>query len=51
MASVFINTPRAVRVCECVDTGVSAHAGLLIIELGSRLVITMRPNNKVDLVC
>lgn len=42
--------PRAVRVLELGDDGAPVHAGLLVIEVGTRLVFSARPNTRVDLV-
>ena len=42
--------PRAVRVLELGDDGAPVHAGLLVIEVGTRLVFSARPNSRVDLV-
>lgn len=42
--------PRAVRIIELGENGTPVYAGLLIVEVGNRLVFNVRPNHKMDLV-
>ena len=42
--------PRAVRVLELAQDGAPVHTGLLSIEVGTRLVWSVRPNSKIDFV-
>ena len=46
----FPLVPRAVRVLELAPDGGPIHPGLLTLEVGTRLVWSVRPNNKIDLV-
>ena len=50
MEEVLATAPRAVRIIELSDRGEPIHTGLFIVEVGTRLVFTMKPNAKVDLV-
>ena len=45
-----IAAPRAVRVLEIDEYGEPKHKGLLVIEVGTRLVFSARPNPRIDLV-
>jgi hypothetical protein len=42
--------PRAVRIIELGEDGSPACPGLLIVEVGCRLVFNVRPNHKMDMV-
>ena len=42
--------PRAVRIIALKEDGTPVHSGLFIVEVGTRLVFTMRPNTTIDLV-
>ena len=41
--------PLVIRVLELSDDGALRHPGLLCVELGARLVFSMRPSPRVDL--
>jgi hypothetical protein len=42
--------PRAVRIIELGEDGAPVYGGLLIVEVGCRLVFNVRPNHKMDMV-
>ena len=42
--------PRAVRVLELGEDGAPIHNGLLVVEVGTRLVFSVKPNARIDLV-
>jgi hypothetical protein len=42
--------PRAVRVIELSAEGKPIHAGLVVVEQGTRVVFNVRPGSKIDLV-
>lgn len=44
------SAPRSVRVLELGEDGAPVHQGLLAIEVGTRLVFSVRPNPRIDLV-
>ncbi len=50
MEPVAAPPPRAVRIIELGEDGSAAFKGLLIVEVGTRLVFSMRPNPKVSIV-
>lgn len=50
MLPIAQTAPRAVRVIEIAEDGSPVHKGLLTIELGCRLVFSVKPNYKMDFV-
>ena len=50
MAQVSSAAPRSVRTLELTSEGAPLHDGLLVVEVGTRLVFSMRPNARADLV-
>lgn len=50
MNSVVPEAPRAVRIIELGEDGAPTFKSLLIVEVGTRLVFSMRPTSKVSLV-
>ena len=49
-SSISTGPPRAVRILSLGSDG-APQDGLLVIEVGTRLVFSMRPNDKVSMVC
>lgn len=45
-----VAAPRAVRIIELAEDGSPKYKGLLIVEVGTRLVFSMRPNTRVSMV-
>ena len=49
-SSISTGPPRAVRILSLGSDG-APQDGLLVIEVGTRLVFSMRPNDTVSMVC